>query len=188
MESVEQWTSPDQESQMELDRHCWKIATHQASMLLHSFSHTTTTKHIGLLQRAPKELHHPEPQVMGSELLQSGALATTHTLRQLHKQVANICHQSLLKWASCMFGKQTNCAKPGEQTSVVREQEGVLSAKKPHPGQSFFVDHFVCSTQGRKFDRQDFSKKKAKCKTVIKGQIVQQRMCFCGRRIRSHQN
>ena len=58
-----------------------------------------------------------------------------------------------------MFRKQTNCAKPGKCTSVVTVQEGIPSAKKPHPGQRVFVCHFVCSTQGRKFEGQGISKR-----------------------------
>ena len=34
-----------------------------------------------------------------------------------------------------MLSKHTNRTKSGEQTSVIREQEGIPSAKKPHPGQ-----------------------------------------------------
>ena len=80
------------------------------------------------------------------EPLQSGALATIHTMRCPHKRVANIRDHDLPKCASCMFGKQTNRVKPGEQTTIVREQEGIPSAEKPHPGQQVFVDHFACST------------------------------------------
>ena len=54
------------------------------------------------------------------ELLRSGVLATTHTTtRLLHKQAANIGHPP--KCTTCMFGKQSNCAKPGKHFSVIRE-------------------------------------------------------------------
>ena len=81
-------------------------------------------------------------------------------MRRLHKQAANIRHHCLPKCASCVFGKQTNRAKPGKRTSVVREREGILSADKLHPGQRVFVDHFVCSTRGRKFEGQGISNRK----------------------------
>ena len=81
-------------------------------------------------------------------------------MRRLHKRAANICHHCLPKCASCMFGKQTNRAKPGKRNSVIREREGILSADKLHPGQRVFVDHFVCSTRGRKFEGQGISNRK----------------------------
>ena len=52
------------------------------------------------------------------------------------------------------FWKAKKCAKSGKQTNVVREQEGILSAKKPCPSQRVFVDCFDCSTQGRRFEGQ----------------------------------
>ena len=47
-----------------------------------------------------------------------------------------------------MFGKQTRKRVPGKVVSkVVKDREGILSA---HPGQLVFLDHFICSTRGRK--------------------------------------
>ena len=92
-------------------------------------------------------------------------------MRRPHKQAANICHHSLPKCALRMFGKQTNRAKPGEQTSVVKEQEGTLSAKKLHPGQRVFIDHFVCSTQGRKFEGQGVSNRKQNARWPSKDKL-----------------
>ena len=79
-------------------------------------------------------------------LLQTGALATTHAIRRLHKRAANLKHADRPKCASCLFGKQTSQAKPGKRTTVVQERDGILSADKLHPGQRVFVDHFMCST------------------------------------------
>ena len=47
-------------------------------------------------------------------LLRMGALATTHAMRRLHACAANLRFGDLPKCASCLFGKQTNRAKPGE--------------------------------------------------------------------------
>ena len=53
-------------------------------------------------------------------------------------------------------------SKPGKRTTVVQEQDGIPSADKLHPGQRVFVDHFVCSTRGRKFEGQGISNRKRK--------------------------
>ena len=97
---------------------------------------------------------------------------TTQAMRQLHEQAANVDHQSSPKCASCMFGKQTNCARPGKQTSVVTEQEGILPAKTPHPGQSVSVDDFVCSAQGRKFEGQGVSNRKPNARLISKDNFL----------------
>ena len=49
-----------------------------------------------------------------------------------------------------MFGKQTQRRVPGKVSKPIKDREGILSADKVLPGQLVFMDHFICSTRGRK--------------------------------------
>ena len=49
-----------------------------------------------------------------------------------------------------MFGKQARKRVPGKVSKVVKDREGILSEDKLHPGQQIFLNHFICSTRGRK--------------------------------------
>ena len=71
-----------------------------------------------------------------------------------------------------MFGKETNCTAPGKKTNIVKVRAGILSADQSRPGQHIFVNHFVCSTHGRRI--QDHGIKKAK--SVVRSQIE----FYCG--------
>ena len=100
-------------------------------------------------------------------------MATTHAARRLHKRAANLKHEERPKCASCLFGKQTSQAKPGKRTTVVQERDGILSADKLHPGQRVFVDHFMCSTRGRKFKGQGINNPKKRARVQSKSKLYQ---------------
>ena len=82
--------------------------------------------------------------------MRQGALAATEGLRRLHSSAAQLKPQDLPKCAACMFGKQTNRTVPGKKWNMVKDRAGILSADQNRPGQRVFVDHFVCSTRGRR--------------------------------------
>jgi len=52
---------------------------------------------------------------------------------------------------ACLYGKQHSRPVLGKITTAITYRAGILSADQTRPGQRVFVDHFVCSTQGRKF-------------------------------------
>ena len=83
-------------------------------------------------------------------LLRTGVLATSESVRKLHTAAARIPPQEFPKCAACLFGRQTNRAKPGRVSKIVKDRAGILSADQYLPGQRIHVDHFVCSTRGRK--------------------------------------
>jgi transposase InsO family protein len=83
-------------------------------------------------------------------LLKQGVLAKSQQMRQLHSRIKNIPSHNLPKCAACQFGRQTNRAVPGKTTTVNRARKGITSADKLHPGDLVFIDHFTCSTRGRK--------------------------------------
>ena len=87
-------------------------------------------------------------------ILRTGALATTNAMKRLHKRAANVPHHDTPKCAACQFGKQTRRSSPGKITTAIKDCKGVLSSKALQPGERVFVDHFVCSTRGRKWSRQ----------------------------------
>ena len=45
----------------------------------------------------------------------------------------------------------TNQSVLGKRTQIIEERSRILSAEKLQPGQRRFIDHFECSTRGRKF-------------------------------------
>ena len=83
-------------------------------------------------------------------LMRSGALATSQSKQSLHTQAVKIPVHDLPKCAACQFGRQTNHAVPGKVSKVIKDRVGIMSADKLQPGQRVFIDHFVCSTRGRK--------------------------------------
>ena len=83
-------------------------------------------------------------------LLKQGVLAKSQQMRQLHSRIKNIPSHNLPKCAACQFGRQTNRAVPGKTTTVNRARKGITSADRLHPGDLVFIDHFTCSTRGRK--------------------------------------
>jgi len=98
-------------------------------------------------------------------ILRTGALATTNAMKRLHKRAANVPHNDTPRCAACQFGKQTRKPAPGKRTTAIKDREGVLSAEALQPGERVFVDHFVCSTRGRKYSGQGIRNTKRKAST-----------------------
>ena len=90
-------------------------------------------------------------------LMRTGILATTEKTRRLHSQAASLL-QDLPLCAACQFGKQRRRTEPGSTTTIVKDRRGVTKDGNLHPGQCISVDHFVCSTKGRRFDSRGKSK------------------------------
>ena len=83
-------------------------------------------------------------------IFRTGVLATSQSMRSLHTRAANLLNSDLPKCAACQFGRQTNRPVPGKTSRIIQDRAGILSADQVEPGQRVFVDHFVCSTRGRR--------------------------------------
>ena len=83
-------------------------------------------------------------------ILQTRVLASSDRQKRLHTRAANIPLHDIPKCGSWMFSKQSCKWVPGKVSKVVKDREGILSADKLHPGQQVFIDHFICSTRGRR--------------------------------------
>ena len=83
-------------------------------------------------------------------ILRTGVLASSASMRRLHTAAARIPPHDLPKCAACQFGRQTSRPVPGKVHKTVKDRAGILSADKFAPGQQVFIDHFVCSTRGRR--------------------------------------
>ena len=88
------------------------------------------------------------------QLLGMGVMAMSQSYERLHNRVRKLRHEDLPKCAACQFGKQTSRRVPGRKSRMIKEKVGVLSAEALYPGERVFVDHFVCSTRGRKIEGQ----------------------------------
>ena len=84
-------------------------------------------------------------------LMKSGVLAATEGARRLHTAASKLLHSDLPKCSACQFGRQTSRPIPSKRTTAIRDRAGILSADQTQPGQLVFIDHFVCTTRGRKF-------------------------------------
>ena len=89
-------------------------------------------------------------------LMRTGVLATTEKTRRLHTLASTLTDLPLC--AACQFGKQRRRTEPGTKTIIVKDKQGVTKDGNLHPGQCISVDHFVCSTKGRRFDSKGKSK------------------------------
>ena len=99
-------------------------------------------------------------------LLRTGILAATEKTKRLHSQATSLTDLSLC--AACQFGKQRRCTEPGSTTTIVKDQRGVTKDGKLNPGQCVSVDHFVCSTKGRRFN----SRRKSKTEDLYCGSVI----------------
>ena len=82
-------------------------------------------------------------------LMRSGILAHTAAQRSLHTAAAKL--RPCPKCAACQYGKQCRRPTKGSKVSVIRDQVGATSKDVHLVGARVAVDHFICSTRGRKF-------------------------------------
>ena len=82
--------------------------------------------------------------------MRTGVLSSSESMRRLHTTAARILPCDLPKCAACQFGRQTSRPIPGRVSKAVKDRAGILSADQLKPGQKVFIDHFVCSTRGRR--------------------------------------
>jgi hypothetical protein len=83
-------------------------------------------------------------------LMRSGALASSESLRRLHRSCVNLNIDP--KCTACCYGKQRLRTAPGTKKTVVQDKVDALRKDNLFPGQRISVDHFVCSTKGRLFN------------------------------------
>ena len=99
-------------------------------------------------------------------LLRSGTFAHTDSARTLHRSVYRIRHPP--KCAACLYGKQSARPIPRNRSTRVQDVGGALLDGHLFPGQQTSIDHFICSTRGRRFD----SAGKSKPEKLYSGGIV----------------
>ena len=83
-------------------------------------------------------------------LMRAGTLAHTAAARSLHTAASKI--KQCPKCAACQYGKQCRNPVKGKTTTTVRDEKGATSKTAHLPGQLVAVDHFICSTKGRRFN------------------------------------
>ena len=82
-------------------------------------------------------------------MMKTGVLSHTREKRQLHTKIGKLRHPP--KCGSCQYGKQTT--RPAKtkrnQSNIVRDEPPpVVKDGKTFPGQTSYLDHYVCSTKG----------------------------------------
>ena len=83
-------------------------------------------------------------------LMRAGTLAHSGAARSLHTAASKI--KQCPKCAACQYGKQCRRPVKGKTTTAVHDQKGATSKTAHLAGQLVAVDHFVCSTRGRRFN------------------------------------
>ena len=91
-------------------------------------------------------------------VMRTGVLATSEHKRRLHIKASTLTNLPLC--AACQYGKQKRRPSPGTTSSIVKDRKGITKAENLYPGQCVSVDHFVCSTKGRRFNTQGSSASK----------------------------
>jgi hypothetical protein len=81
-------------------------------------------------------------------LLRMGVLSHSVNNKKLHTAASNLSHPP--KCAACQFGKQHSRPVPGKRSKIIQDAPKFAPQDPGQPGQRIFVDHFVCSTKGRK--------------------------------------
>ena len=99
-------------------------------------------------------------------LLRTGIFSNTESSRTLHRAACRIRHPP--RCAACLYGKQSARPIPRHSSRVVRDTGGSLLSGNLSPGQCTSVDHFICSTKGRRLD----SAGKTKEEKMFSGGIV----------------
>lgn len=135
---------------------CFRHSSVQHTATVYSALVSTTHASNGNLNEPQKELlrWHYRLGHVGFRTIQfimrTGVLASSEGMRRLHTAAARLIPQDLPKCAACQFGRQTSRPLPGKISKVVKDRAGILSADQLKPGQRVFIDHFVCSTRGRR--------------------------------------
>ena len=83
-------------------------------------------------------------------VMRTGILAHSEQQRRLHAKAASLTDLPLC--AACQYGKQKRRPQPGTTSSIVKDRSGITKGENLYPGQCISVDHFVCSTKGRRFE------------------------------------
>ena len=83
-------------------------------------------------------------------LLRSGVFSHSESSRILHSSACRLRHPP--KCAACMYGKQSARPIPNRSNTIVRDVGGGILSGDLHPGQRTSIDHFICSTRGRRLD------------------------------------
>ena len=99
-------------------------------------------------------------------LLRTGVFSHTEASRLLHRSSCRIRHPP--KCAACLYGKQSARPLPRKSTTIVRDVGGEILDGDLQPGKCASVDHFICSTKGRRLD----SAGKTKEEKMYSGGIV----------------
>ena len=99
-------------------------------------------------------------------LLRTGIFSNSESSRALHHTACRIRYPP--KCAACLYGKQSAHPIPKRFTRVVRDPGGSILTGDLSPGQCTSVDHFICSTKGRRLD----SAGKTKEEKMFSGGIV----------------
>ena len=83
-------------------------------------------------------------------LLRSGVFSHSESSRLLHRSACHIRHPP--KCAACLYGKQSARPIPNKSCTIVRDVGGSIISVDLQPGQRSSIDHFICSTRGRRLE------------------------------------
>ena len=83
-------------------------------------------------------------------LFRMGVLAQSVNNKKLHAAASQLKHPP--KCAACQYGKQHSRPVPGRRSKTIQDKPAHTPPEPSQPGKLIFVDHFICSTKGRKFN------------------------------------